>query len=76
MRPEVRVRRRHAQLHGDEDEGRLAQVAAEVAERDRRDRERADSPLVCDETYELVDTSDLSPDEVVARLVESVRRRR
>jgi cytidylate kinase len=75
-RPEVRVGRRVGQLHGvpaAPDDPAVARVAAEIEQRDRRDRERAESPLVCDSSYEPVDTSDLTPDEVVARLVEAVR---
>jgi cytidylate kinase len=76
-RPEVRVGRRVGQLHGGGETPAevAARVAAEIEQRDRRDRERADSPLACDDSYELVDTSDATPDEVVKRLVESVRRR-
>ena len=75
-RPDVRVKRRVDQLHhGPRSASMAAQVAAEIELRDRRDRERADSPLVCDDSYERVDTSDLAPDEVVRRLVASVRAR-
>ena len=73
-RADVRVSRRAGQLHGDD--RRTAQVAAEIEQRDRRDREREASPLLCDDSYELVDTSDLTPEEVVGRLVSSVRSRR
>jgi CMP/dCMP kinase len=74
-RPEVRVRRRVDQLQGSGGAATAAVVAAEIEQRDRRDRERADSPLVCDATYERVDTSDLTSDEVAARLISSVRER-
>jgi hypothetical protein len=47
------------------DRGAREQVLAELNSRDEADSTRADSPLVCDETYLAVDTSERSADEVV-----------
>lgn len=68
-RPEVRVGRRHEQLRAAGEEVDLAAVRAEVERRDQRDSRRAESPLTCDPSYTLVDTSDLTAEEVVARML-------
>lgn len=62
-RPEVRARRRVAESGGDVDE-----IARSIAERDRLDSTRADSPLAEANGSTLVDTSDLSIEEVVERI--------
>lgn len=70
---EVRVKRRVLQM---EEKGRPVspeEVRTEMAARDKRDRTRDDSPLTCDDTYEVVDTSELGVDEVVERMERSVR---
>lgn len=63
--PRVRAARRVAELGGDVDD-----IAASIAERDRRDMERADGPLRTAEGAIVVDTSELSIDEVVDRILE------
>ena len=40
--------------------------------RDAADSSRADSPLSCDDTYVVVDTSDLDAERVVERLLQAV----
>ena len=62
--PRVRAARRVAELGGDVDD-----VASSIAERDRRDMERADGPLRTAEGATVVDTSDLTVDEVVEQIV-------
>ncbi len=74
-RPEVRAGRRHQDLAA---VGKLADVDSvrrDLEDRDARDRSRSNSPLICDETYCAVDTSDLSADEVVERMVAEIERR-
>lgn len=71
-RPEVRARRRYEELRRKGTPQDLAAVAAEMEARDRADATRADSPLACDDSYELVDTSDLSAEEVAGRLLQRV----
>jgi cytidylate kinase len=61
--PEVRARRRAAQLGGD-----YETVLAEQAERDRRDSEREHSPLAPAPEAVPVDTSDLDLEGVVAQI--------
>ena len=52
-----------------------ANVAAELRERDRRDRTRAASPLVAAEDAVKIDSSSLSEDEVLERVEELVRKK-
>ena len=75
-RPEVRARRRHAELAEKGQPADFDTVLAETVTRDEQDSTRADSPLSHDETYIIIDTSDLTIDEVVARIVRHVRQRR
>jgi cytidylate kinase len=64
--------RRRANESGEPSEG----VAREIAERDRRDRERDHGALhAADDSVEL-DTTGLTPDQVVERIIEMARDRR
>jgi len=71
-RPEVRARRRFEELVRKGTPQDLGSVSAEMEARDRADATRADSPLSFDETYEVVDTSDLTAEEVARRLLQRV----
>jgi cytidylate kinase len=70
--PEVRARRRAAELGPGADE---AAVLAEIKERDERDSTRAAAPLRQAEDAVAVDSSALSIDEVVASMEDVVKRR-
>jgi len=59
-RPEIRARRRWLELKGSGSALTEAQVLEEVKDRDRRDMERATSPLKPAADAHLLDTSDLS----------------
>jgi len=72
-RPEVRARRRLHDLEARGTPEPFEKVLAETIQRDQQDSTRADSPLTYDETYRLIDTSDITIDEVVKRIVEAVR---
>lgn len=72
-RPEVRARRRYAELVAKGESPDLESVLADSLRRDEQDSTRADSPLMHDETYSVVDTSDLTIAEVVERIVQHVR---
>jgi cytidylate kinase len=74
-RPEVRAQRRFSELIAKGVEADYESVLAESLLRDEQDSTRADSPLRFDDTYEVVDTSDLTIDEVVERIVASVHNR-
>jgi len=62
--PRTRAERRVGEMGGDIDE-----VAASIAERDRRDMTRADGPLRAAHGAAVVDTTGLTVDEVVAQIV-------
>lgn len=74
--PEVRLERRLGEhrergIAGAE----LEELRRELEERDRRDSERADSPLTKDDSYVVVDTSELGIPQVVERLEREIARR-
>lgn len=72
-RPEVRAERRYRELMEKGTPTDFDTVLAETMQRDTQDSTRADSPLSYDDSYHIVDTSDLTIDEVVERIVEAVR---
>lgn len=73
-RPEVRARRRYDELVAKGSPADFEQVLADSVQRDEQDSKRADSPLTYDDTYSVIDTSDLTIADVVERIVGSVRR--
>lgn len=72
----VRAQRRHAELTKRGETISLAELEAQIAERDRRDRERADSPLRQAPDAYLLDTTGLSIAEAVAAAVAIVEKAR
>ncbi len=74
--PEVRARRRFLELTEAGAEVTEAGVLEDVIARDKRDAERATSPMVQAGDAVLIDTSDLSIDEAVARAVAVVEEAR
>jgi cytidylate kinase len=66
--PEERARRRADQLGAD-----VQTVLAEQTIRDERDRTRADSPLVAADDAVPLDTTGLTPEQAVERVVELAR---
>jgi cytidylate kinase len=71
--PEVRVDRRYKQLKDKGMDANVPDLARDLAERDRRDRERAASPLMPAADAVVIDTSALGIDAVLARVVDAVR---
>ncbi|PRY25412.1 cytidylate kinase [Aliiruegeria haliotis] len=69
---DVRARRRHKELVGKGHEVTLEEVAADLAERDRRDAARITAPMTAAADALLLDTSTLSIDDAVARAIERV----
>jgi len=53
----------------------LAEIAADLAARDARDANRAEAPLRAAPDAVVVDTSELSPEQAIARAVEAVTAR-
>lgn len=72
---EVRARRRFAELSARGAPQTFAQVLSDMEARDHADSTRTDSPLRDDGTYARIDTSALSVEEVVDRVLSAVRRR-
>ncbi|RLJ22319.1 (d)CMP kinase [bacterium endosymbiont of Escarpia laminata] len=70
---EERARRRYKQL---KDKGlgvNLARLTTEIRERDERDRNRSVAPLVASETALELDSTEMTIDEVVEKVMEKVR---
>ncbi len=72
----VRARRRYDELAAKGEAGDLQTIQADIEERDYRDMHREVSPLKRAEDAVLVDTSDMSIDEVIAVISEMCRRSR
>lgn len=73
--PEERALRRYNQLKGKGLSGSLAALSAEIAERDRRDATRAVAPLVAVPEAVVVDSTALTIEEVVGRVIELAHER-
>jgi cytidylate kinase len=69
---EVRARRRLNQLKDKGLDVNLVSLTREIEERDRRDRERAEAPLLMAEGALLIDSSDLTISEVIQRVLDWV----
>jgi cytidylate kinase len=70
---EVRAERRYNQLKNKGLSVSLAALLANIRERDARDRGRAVAPLRPADGAVLIDSSDMSVDEVLARVLEAAR---
>lgn len=62
---EVRAQRRHAELKAAGDTITLNELTAQLRERDERDRNRKDAPMVAAADAILIDTTDLTIDAAV-----------
>ena len=67
---EERARRRHKQLKYKESAASLAALSREIAERDERDASRAVAPLRPASDAFVIDSTELSADEVFERVIE------
>lgn len=72
---EERARRRHKQLKDKGSGASLAALSQEIAERDRRDSTRAVAPLVPAADAITIDSTSLTVNEVVDRIMAEVRSR-
>ena len=70
----MRATRRDDELTAKGQECDLAQIQADMEERDYRDMHREISPLCQAEDAVLVDSSDMSPEQVIERILELCRR--
>ena len=71
--PEIRARRRYEELLAQGQDANYEEVLANVKSRDRIDSQRADSPLAQAADSFLVDSSDLTIEKVVERILERLR---
>jgi CMP/dCMP kinase len=71
--PDVRAARRFREERERGRDVTVEQIAAELAERDRRDRERAATPLVKAPDAILIDTSAMPLDRVIERVLEIIQ---
>lgn len=70
---EVRAKRRFLELTEKGEPAVLEEIAAEIADRDHRDMTREVSPLKQAEDAVLVDTSDMTIDEVTQMILDIVK---
>jgi cytidylate kinase len=71
-RPEIRAQRRYDELLAKEEHVPYETILAATLARDEQDSTRSDSPLHYDDSYTVVDTSDLTIRDVVERIVKAV----
>ncbi|GAN91250.1 cytidylate kinase [Gluconobacter frateurii M-2] len=76
--PRTRALRRHRQVHGDAPlaEAELEAAVAEIVARDSRDSSRDTAPLVQATDAVLIETDDLSAEQVLEKACEEVTRRK
>jgi len=72
---DVRAQRRVSQVSADDDPSRAKRIAEQMAQRDKRDSTRAESPLVAAPDAVKVDSSNLTIEEVIHRIEEIVEER-
>jgi cytidylate kinase len=70
-----RARRRLEELKAKGAECRLEDIEKQIAERDAQDSQRADSPLTCTPDSLVIDTSALSIEQQVEKVLEAVRQK-
>jgi len=73
--PEARAQRRFEEDRRREQNLTFADTLADINTRDERDSTRADSPLAIAEDAVVIDTTELSIEEVFQRMLEAVRER-
>ena len=74
--PQIRAKRRHAELRANGSTVSLDKVLADIRARDLRDSQRTAAPLVLANDAALLDTSFLSIENAVQRAIELVEERR
>jgi cytidylate kinase len=74
--PEERAKRRYEQDHAKAPDLTFEETLADLNSRDTRDSTRHDSPLKIAEDAVVIDTTELSVEEVFARMLEAVHERK
>lgn len=72
---DVRARRRFLELKEKGENPVLSEIAAEIAERDHRDMTRETAPLRKADDAVIVDTSDMTIDQVSARILDIISKK-
>lgn len=72
--PEIRAKRRQNQLKEQGIDANLSGLIRDIEERDTRDMQRKDAPLVPAHDAIIIDTGNLSIDEVVSKVMEVVEK--
>jgi cytidylate kinase len=72
---EIRARRRWLELGGDDAADAYDDVLKQVRDRDERDMNRADAPMKPAEDAVMLDTSEMSIDDAVARALALIAER-
>ena len=73
--PEVRAQRRFKQLQGVGEHASLSQILQDLKERDLRDQSRAISPLKPADDAQVIDTSNLTTDQVMSKSLAIIKSR-
>lgn len=74
--PEERADRRYKQLKDKGPDATLADLVLELRKRDDQDRQREHSPLVVPEGAIIIDTTSMTIDQVLSRVISEARTRR
>jgi CMP/dCMP kinase len=72
---DVRAERRVKQVSADGDSARAKQIAEQMVQRDRRDSTRSESPLVAAPDAIIVDSSNMTIEEVIRQIEDIVNQR-
>ena len=70
---EARADRRYAEMKGRGEDVRLEVIAQDLRQRDERDRNRAEAPLIAAPDAYVLDTSALGKEEAIAAAIDAVR---
>ena len=71
--PTVRAKRRWQQIHDTGRKANLETIRQDILARDHKDSTRAQAPLICPPDAQRIDTSDLTLEQVVALLEQTLR---
>jgi cytidylate kinase len=73
--PEERARRRHRELKGKGLPARIEDIQEEINKRDEQDSSRDLAPLKSPEDAFFIDSTELTPEEVVEEMMKAIRRK-
>ena len=72
--PEIRAERRYLQLREQDVDADFQEILSAIVERDHQDKSRSIAPLMAAEDAIIIDTGNMSIDEVMQHLLENVDR--